>query len=74
MPLLYALAGLAFALTVWMGWYANKHGHDGELPIHKAEAIRDDGTRFTYVYVEPIEREYQDAATVKQKIIRDEWL
>lgn len=54
-PLLYALAGLALLLTIWIGWYANKHGHDGELVVHKAEAMGADGKLFTYVYVNPQE-------------------
>jgi hypothetical protein len=55
MPLLYAIAGLAALLTLWICWYANKHGHDGELTVHTAEAMRDNGMRFTYVYVDPDE-------------------
>lgn len=70
MPLLYALAGLAVLLTLWIFWYANKHGHDGELPVHTAEAIRDDGTHFTYVYVDP-DRDYQDQIEEKKRTVRE---
>lgn len=56
MPLLYALAGLAALLTSWIGWYANKHGHDGELPVHTAEVLID-GKLTSYTYVDL--RDYQ---------------
>lgn len=60
MPLLYTLAGLAALLAFWVCWYANKHGHDGELTVHTAEAIDEDGNHFTYVYVDS--KDIADAA------------
>lgn len=72
MPLLYALAGLATLLTLWIGWYANKHGHDGELPVRTAEAIDENGRHFTYVYVDSrdIER-YSYQVEEKERVVRE---